>query len=310
MPVRYLCLSVAVLLMGFLSITPAQADCESCALRAGQFWTVVHKEVASTTPAMAAYLARNELAHGRAAQSTYFLTPDCGMSPTELSSVLDIAKSLNVHMTIFLMGLMLDRWPDQSRALVQRAVADGHELALHSYDHKSFVGMTREQIYDEVVRNWALLDWALGYHYPIRFIRMPFGARNDFIFQEVGALGVQSVFWDIDSLGWHDWASVPIVENQVVGKMRPGAIVVFHCSSSADRGALPLYVNKLRGMGYEPHLLSTLQPKPTEADAQAYARSPRAPRPLIVVVEPKPQRVTPGMKRVLAMLDADDSIVE
>ncbi len=288
---------------------PAYADCEPCALRAGQFWETVDAEVNSTTPAMAGYLARHELAHGFAAQQTYYLTADCGMRPQELSTTLDIAKSLNIHLTIFLMGLMIDRWPDQSRALLQRAIAEGHELALHSYDHKSFVGMSHEQIYDEVVRNWALIDWALGYHYPIRFIRMPFGARDDQVFAETGALGVQSVFWDIDSLGWHDWATPPIVENQVVNKMRPGAIVVFHCSALADREALPAYVESLRATGYEPSLLSTMQPRPSEAMAEAYARAPRPVR-SATVAEPSPRRDPPGLKRALALLDAGDETAD
>ena len=306
---RHVLFVMGLTLILLCQAAPAEADCAGCVVRAEQFWGVVHAQVTSTTPAMALYLARHELAHGHATAPNYYLTADCGMRPEELRSTLDIAKSLDVHMTIFLMGLMIDRWPDQSRALLRRVVAEGHELALHSYDHKSFVGMSREQIYDEVVRNWALVDWALGYHYPMRFIRMPYGARNDTVFADVGALGVQSVFWDIDTFGWRDWATVPIVEQQVVSKMRPGAIVVFHCSSAADRSALPLYVQSLREVGYEPRLLSTMQAKPSEAEVEAYWRSPHAVR-TAAAVGPKTSRDPPGLRRALAMLDADGAVVE
>ena len=100
---------------------PAEADCAGCVVRAEQFWGVVHAQVTSTTPAMALYLARHELAHGHATAPNYYLTADCGMRPEELSSTLDIAKSLDVHMTIFLMGLMIDRWS------VRRLVATAGE---------------------------------------------------------------------------------------------------------------------------------------------------------------------------------------
>jgi len=69
-------------------------------------------------------------------------------------------------------------------------------------------------------------------------------------------------------------------------------------------------VNKLRAAGFEPQLLSTVRPKPTEEEAQAYARSPRVVRPPPLVVEPKPQRDPPGLKRALALLDDDADIVE
>ena len=100
---------------------------------------------------------------------------------------------------------------------------------------------------------------------------------------------------------------MPIVEHQVVSKMRPGAIVVFHCSSVADRGALPLYVQSLREAGYEPRLLSTMQAKPSEAEAEAYWRMPR---PVRAVAVPKTRPDPPGLRHALAMLDADGAVEE
>lgn len=266
------------LLMGFLLLgatlraQPAHADCADCAERAGQFWPEVSAEVGGTSPALSDYLARHEIAPSHLNESVYFLTPDCGIQPSQLENVLDSAMQLDIHLTVFLVGNMIDRFPEQSRALLKRLVAEGHELGLHSYDHRSFVNMQHDGIYDEVVRNWALIDWALGYHYPIRFIRLPFGARNPTVMQEIGALGLQSVFWDIDSLGWHDWATVPIVQNQVVSKIRPGGVVVLHCSSVADRAALPLYVTALRQQGYQPQLLSTYYARPSAADLVGFPR--------------------------------------
>ncbi|MCA1553906.1 MAG: hypothetical protein LC737_05965, partial [Chloroflexi bacterium] len=82
--------------------------------------------------------------------------------------------------------------------------------------------------------------------------------------------------------------------------------VVLHCSSASDRAALPLYVKALREKGYEPNLLSTMQPKPTEVDAKGYvlfAKSPPA-----EIERPRVRRELPGYRRALALLDADDRI--
>jgi peptidoglycan/xylan/chitin deacetylase (PgdA/CDA1 family) len=283
---RWLKLLMWLLLLGAtLGAQPVHADCADCAERARQFWPEVSAQVASTPAALADYLARHEIAPSpRLSESVYFLTPDCGIEPYQLENVLDSAKLLDIHLTVFLMGNMIDRYPEQSRALLKRLVAEGHELGLHSYDHRSFVNMGNDGIYDEVVRNWALIDWALGYHYPIRFIRLPFGARNPAVMQAIGALGLQSVFWDIDSLGWYSWATAPIVQNQVVSKMKPGGVVVLHCSSVADRAALPLYVSALRQQGYQPQLLSTYYAPPSAAELAGYPRI--HPMPIATVSQP------------------------
>ena len=277
---KLLLFSLLLCALGALTPATARADCADCATRAAQFWPVVAADVGSTSPALADYLATHEISHRFANEPIYFLTPDCGLYPDQLEAVLDSAKQLNVHMTIFLMGSMLDKWPDAARAVVQRAVAEGHELALHSYSHRNFRDLTHDEIYDEVVRNWALIDWALGYHYPMRFIRMPYGARDATVMQAVGALGVQSVFWDIDSLGWYAWATAPIVLTHVVDKMRNGALLILHCSSVADRAAFPLYVTELRARGFEPKLLSAYYPRPTAADIVGYPRAHATSAPL------------------------------
>ena len=277
---RWLKLLMGMLCLGaLLAAQPAHADCAGCAERAGQFWPDVSAEVGGTSAALADYLARHEIAPSHLNETVYFLTPDCGIQPYQLENVLDTAKQLDIHMTVFLMGNMIDRFPEESRALLKRLVAEGHELGLHSYDHRSFVNMSHEEIYDEVVRNWALIDWALGYHYPIRFIRLPFGARNPWVMQEIGALGLHSVFWDIDSMGWYSWATVPIVQNQVINKMKPGSVVVLHCSSVPDRAAISLYVTALRQQGYQPQLLSSYYARPTAANLVGFPRTRPAPAP-------------------------------
>ncbi|MBI5876265.1 MAG: polysaccharide deacetylase family protein [Chloroflexi bacterium] len=341
---RLIPLTVLALLLAFVP-TGASADCPACAQRAAEYWGAVVADAKATTPALADWLAHNEVTHGKSeAGNTYYLTPDCGMTPGQLEETLDIAKANKIHMTIFLMGVMIDKWPDESRALLKRAIDEGHELALHSYSHRNFRDLSSEEITDELVRNWALIDWALGYHYPIRFFRFPYGARNPELLQQVGALGIRSVFWDIDSLGWRDFATVPIVITQVTSKIRPGAVVIFHCSAVSDRGALAQYVTQLREQGLEPALLGASYPRPTASDLVGYPKPRPTPKPEVVeapaATEPltattavtgtataptpapaptsaptphptptpvpaAPQRETPGERRLERMLDMD-----
>jgi len=332
---RIFTILVLALLLAFAPVK-AGADCPACAQRASQFWGAVVADMKSTTPAVADWLARNEIVHGRAeSEKTYYLTPDCGMTPGQLEETLDIAKANKIHMTIFMMGVMIDKWPDESRALLKRVIDEGHELALHSYSHRNFRNLSGEEIDDEMVRNWALIDWALGYHYPVRFFRFPYGARTPELLQAVGSMGIRSVFWDIDSLGWRDFATVPIVIEQVMNKIRPGATIIFHCSAVSDRGALAQYVTQLREQGLEPALLGPAYPRPTASDLVGYPKARPTPSPdappmtdpvtsttsitSTAAVTPAPtplptptpapasapQRETPGERRLERMLDMD-----
>src|SRR5207244_3744812 len=93
--------------------------------------------------------------------------------------------------------------------------------------------------------------------------------------------------------------------------MRPGAIVVLHCSSLADRVALPFYVADLRKAGYEPALLSAHYARPTAATLAGYPRAVRAlapaPAPAIppaplVADAPAAVDIDPQVARTLARL--------
>jgi peptidoglycan/xylan/chitin deacetylase (PgdA/CDA1 family) len=60
-----------------------------------------------------------------------FLTYDDGPSPKLTPQLLDALKAAGVHATFFVIGYRIAQNP----AVVQRAMAEGHAICLHSYSH-------------------------------------------------------------------------------------------------------------------------------------------------------------------------------
>ena len=109
---------------------------------------------------------------------------DC--APNEnMARELDILAERGIQAVFFIVGayfLEPDGQPKSaSRALLRRAIEEGHELGSHGFDHSRLdQGPYRDdyaRIADNLERNQAALDLCLGYHYPIRYVRPPNGAH-------------------------------------------------------------------------------------------------------------------------------------
>ena len=276
-------LAIIALLLGSPAVIHAQCDatrsnCAQAAANAAdplQFWNVVEAAMRSTTLSRAAWLAKHEVVRGDTKRAVLALTPDCGVYPWQLNDVLDMAKEQRVPLTVFILGSMIPKYPQESRAVIRRLAAEGHEIGLHGYTHLSFRDMTQAEVEDELIRTWSLIDWSLGYHYPVRFVRPPYGARNKDVWEWLGGMGLQSVFWSMDSMGWRDFATPLIVQAQVGGKAQNGDVVVMHCSAVSDRAAFPQVVRDLRAKGLQPDLLSRIaEPLPPDSAELRFSRVP------------------------------------
>jgi peptidoglycan/xylan/chitin deacetylase (PgdA/CDA1 family) len=81
------------------------------------------------------------------------LTFDDGPHVTHTPSVLDLLEKHSMHATFFVVGRAIN---DRSYGLVQRAIAEGHVIGSHSYDHE--VGMAADYIGEQAV------DYVVGEH--------------------------------------------------------------------------------------------------------------------------------------------------
>jgi peptidoglycan/xylan/chitin deacetylase (PgdA/CDA1 family) len=149
------------------------------------------------------------------------------------------------------------RWVDANPALVRRMVADGHELANHSYSHVDFTQLSETAIAAELDETESAVARVGGA--ALRpFFRPPFGARNTRVLRVVAAEGYTPVYWTVDSGDWQAGLPAGQVLARVSLAARPGAIVVSHLDSWQTAAILPALIDQLRARGYELVTLSEL----------------------------------------------------
>ena len=162
------------------------------------------------------------------------------------SRLLDMLSGYGIHATFFLLGKNAALRP----ALVQRIVAEGHEVGNHSWSHPKLRALNKEQQLEELTRTDTLLR-ELGAR--PRYIRPPYGAYNEDTLALADEMGLAIMLWSQDS---HDWKRLPVnyalLPNTLGHVYGPGelrGIFLFHDSLKRTVDDLPRIIAELRAGG-------------------------------------------------------------
>lgn len=181
------------------------------------------------------------------------LTFDCGSASGPTATILNILQQHGLKVTFFVTGQYADRYPE----LVQSIVAQGHELANHTYSHTSLTQLPDPAIREELRQAEASFQRIAG-RSGRPWMRMPFGARDGRVLGVVTEEGYTSIFWTVDSGDWLEGATRQRVEQKVLGSVGNGGIVVHHCNGYASAEAMPAILNGLQAKGLRVVTVSAL----------------------------------------------------
>lgn len=160
------------------------------------------------------------------------LTFDDGPDPQVTPHLLDLLAERGTTATFFVLV-------DQARLhvpLVQRMVADGHEVALHGEDHRRLTEMSYRTAVHYVTLAREELERIAGR--PVLLYRPPYGAQTLASYLAVRRCGLQVVTWSADAADWVD-RSASEVASAALAQLTPGAILLLHERLEPDplRGA-------------------------------------------------------------------------
>lgn len=181
----------------------------------------------------------------RAAAGEHFDNPD----------LIGTLRALKVPATIFMTGRWADEYPAEARSL-------GHdprfEVANHSYSHYAFTGdcyglptVDPARMRSDVERAYASLRKA-GVPHALPYFRFPGGCYDRRALRALSGLGVTAVQWDVVS-GDAFATDADAVTRQVLDGVKPGSVVVMHCTRSAaptTERVVRAVVPELRKRGY------------------------------------------------------------
>lgn len=171
------------------------------------------------------------------------LTFDDGPHPANTLAVLDVLKRERVPATFFVVGRNVEKHPE----LVLRAVAEGHEIANHTYRHLQRASMSVGEWTQEIAHNNRVLTGLLGG--APRWFRAP-GCRYSFAaLQAINELGMIRVDTTNNSGDWEQPDPDAIVR-RVLNRLAPGQVLLFHDTAPQTARALPLLLAELKQRGY------------------------------------------------------------
>ncbi|WP_055494695.1 polysaccharide deacetylase family protein [Streptomyces sp. TP-A0356] len=169
--------------------------------------------------------------------------------------LIDTLRELNVPATVFMTGRWADEYPEEAQDIGRDPL---FEVANHSYSHYSFTGscyglpvLPEKRMRSDVERAFTAIRKA-GVPRPMPYFRFPGGCYDESALRAISPLGVTAIQWDVVS-GDAFSSDADAIVRQVEEGVRPGSVVVMHCTRSAapaTEQAIRAIVPDLRKQGY------------------------------------------------------------
>ncbi|MEU9708787.1 polysaccharide deacetylase family protein [Streptomyces sp. NPDC047967] len=166
-----------------------------------------------------------------------------------------LLRRLKVPSTVFMTGRWAEEYPAQAKAIGADPL---FEVANHSYSHHAFSSpcyglpaVAKDAMTRDVERAFTAFREA-GVRNVVPYFRFPGGCYDDTALRALAPADVTAVQWDV--VGGDAFATdADAVARQVLDGVRPGSLVVLHCTRSAapaTEAAVRRIVPELRERGY------------------------------------------------------------
>ncbi|MFB7273886.1 polysaccharide deacetylase family protein [Streptomyces sp. NPDC056244] len=170
-------------------------------------------------------------------------------------SLIALLRRLSVSSTVFMTGRWAEQYPSQAKAIGGDPL---FEVANHSYSHHAFTGdcyglptIGEQKMAADVQQAFSAFH-AAGVRNVVPYFRFPGGCYDDSALRALAPTKVTAVQWDVVS-GDAFATDADAVAEQVLKDVKPGSLVVMHCTRSAapvTEEAVAKIVPELRKRGY------------------------------------------------------------
>ncbi|MFF8092796.1 polysaccharide deacetylase family protein [Streptomyces sp. NPDC016675] len=169
--------------------------------------------------------------------------------------LIEALRTLKVPATVFMTGRWAEEYPAAARSIGRDP---RFEVANHSYSHHAYTDdcyglptVPEDRMRADVERAYTAFHKA-GVANAMPYFRFPGGCYDKGALKALTATGVTAVQWDVVS-GDAFATDADAVARQVLDGVRPGSVVVMHCTRSAapvTEQAVRTIVPELRSRGY------------------------------------------------------------
>lgn len=186
------------------------------------------------------------------------LTFDDGPGPYTAQLLRELAHA-GAHATFFLVGSRVASWPKLPQSESKQGAVGNH-----TWSHPALTRLPHWLVWLELAETQSVLSDAEGV--VPRLFRPPYELDSPSIEATAHGLGLLEVLWDVDSRDDLPGATVRVIVRNVIGYLRPGAIVVMHDLNPRTVGAVPQILRAMARRGLRsvsiPELLALDPPLP------------------------------------------------
>ena len=168
--------------------------------------------------------------HGGGRPGHLALTYDDGPDRHSTPYFLDLLSRHHTHATFFLLGAHVG----SHRALVEEMAAEGHELAVHGWDHVCVAAKRPGVLADQIRRTRDLLEEIGGR--PAQWYRPPYGVSTTESMWAARRAGLHTALWTAWGRDWERRATPESIARTVRRQLRTGGTVLLH---DTDRTSAP-----------------------------------------------------------------------
>ncbi len=169
------------------------------------------------------------------------LTYDDGPSPTVTPRILQCLKDNGGRATFFMVGKQVVKSPD----VLKQMVAQGCEVANHTYDHTLMTKVAPSELANQLVATNQVVSDSCGIS-PV-LMRPCGGAKTDAGMNIAGAISMPAILWSIDTLDWKTRDAATTIQN-VLDNVKDGDIILMHdlyeSTAEASETIIPELINR------------------------------------------------------------------
>lgn len=164
------------------------------------------------------------------------------------NNLVSILSDNHAQVTFFMLGNRLNSY----KTIVKNVYDHGHEIAYHSYAHKSFKRQTIEEIQSEMNMSNEILKSITGTTFTLT--RPPYGAINDEI---KTSIDTTFILWNVDTEDWR-YKDATYLLDYTLKHVKEGDIILFHDIHKTSVEAIEKILPELYVRGFQVVSVSTL----------------------------------------------------
>lgn len=171
-------------------------------------------------------------------------TMNCAWNADDIDSILETLKNNEVHITFFMVGEWVDKYPEA----VKKIYEAGHEIGSHSNTHPHVNNLSYEKNQEEIQTSCKKIEDITKNK--VNLYRAPYGEYNNTVIKAANDMNYYTIQWNLDTLDYSGLTGEQMW-NRIKDKLNNGDIILSHNGTKNTANALDMLIKNIKQKGFE-----------------------------------------------------------